>query len=167
MPVPDVFPEEEDKTMRLGVSWSGVVIFALPMFINIAYALFPPANAPEETPKEKPLSEWVEQGSRMLYMLAICFLVSRQPVRYGGFWFCAGILFLLLYHIVWLRYFAGGRYTALLGKPFGPVPMPLVVFPVLYFLCAAIWLHNLPAVVCMIVFGAAHAVVSYRSLSRE
>lgn len=153
--------------MKLGVSWTGVVIFALPMLVNIAYALFPPVNAPEKPPNGKPVAEWVEQVSRMLYMAAICFLVSPRPVPYGGFWFYAGIVFLLLYHIVWLRYFAGGRDTALLGKHFGPVPMPLVVFPVLYFLCAAIWVHNLPAVVCMIVFGAAHAIVSYRSLGRQ
>ena len=101
----------------------------------------------------------------MLYMAAICFLVSRRKINYCSIWFCAGIVFLFLYYIVWTRYFAGGRDVTLLGKKFGPIPMPLAVFPVLYFLCAAIWLHNVPAVIFMIIFGIAHNIVSYSSLS--
>lgn len=58
----------------------------------------------------------------------------------------------------------GGRDIALLSKSFCMIPMPLAVFPVLYFLCAAIWLHNIPAAVFMIIFGVAHNIVSYSSL---
>ena len=56
-----------------------------------------------------------------------------------------------------------GRKIALLRCAFLFVPMPLVVFPVLYFLCAAVWLHNVPAVLLMMIFGAAHLTVSLRS----
>ena len=72
-------------------------------------------------------------------------------------------LFLLLYYAVWVRYFAGGREIALLSRSFLFVPMPLAVFPVLYYLCAAIWLHNLPAAIIMVIFGAAHLTVSIQS----
>lgn len=65
--------------------------------------------------------------------------------------------------MVWLRYFARGRDVAMLNRPFLFVPLPLAVFPVLYFLCAAVWLHNLPAVLLMLVFGAAHLAVTIRS----
>lgn len=51
----------------------------------------------------------------------------------------------------------------LLNRAFLFVPMPLAVCPVLYFLCAAVWLHNLPAVLIMIIFGAAHLTVSIQS----
>ena len=52
---------------------------------------------------------------------------------------------------------------ALLRRSFLSVPMPLAVFPVLYFLCAAIWLHNLPAAIIMMIFGAAHLTVAIQS----
>ena len=39
----------------------------------------------------------------------------------------------------------------------------LAVFPVLYFLCAALWLHNIPAAILMTIFGAAHLTVSIQS----
>ena len=57
----------------------------------------------------------------------------------------------------------GGREIALLNRAFLFVPMPLAVSPVLYYLCAAIWLHNLPAAVVMVLFGAAHLTVSIQS----
>ena len=71
--------------------------------------------------------------------------------------------FLLLYYVVWIRYFTGGRDIALLNRPFLFIPMPLAVFPVLYFLCAALWLHNIPAAILMMIFGAAHLTVSIQS----
>ena len=64
---------------------------------------------------------------------------------------------------MWIRYFALGRDVALLERAFLFVPMPLAVFPVLYFLCAALWLHNVPAAVLMVIFGAAHLTVSFQS----
>lgn len=150
--------------MKIGLSWAGVIIFALPMLINIIYVIFPPVNALKEPPKVNRAIEFVEQATRMLYMLAICFLVTRKEISYRSFWFYAGIVFLVLYYIVWIRYFAGGRDVALLTKNFGPIPMPLAVFPVMYFLCAAVWVHNIPAFIFMIVFGIAHNIVSYSSL---
>ena len=75
--------------------------------------------------------------------------------------------FLALYYAVWLRYFAGGRKTELLRRAFLLVPLPLAVFPVLYYLCAAIWLHNVPAVIIMLIFGAAHITVSLQSFRKE
>ena len=57
------------------------------------------------------------------------------------------------------------RLQALLQRAFLLVPLPLVVFPVLYYLCAALWLRNLPAVILMLIFGAAHLTVSIQSFS--
>ena len=60
-------------------------------------------------------------------------------------------------------YFMGSQEVFLLSHSFLYIPMPLAVFPVLYFLCAAIWLHNLPAAIIMVIFGAAHLTVSPQS----
>ena len=60
-------------------------------------------------------------------------------------------------------YFMGGREISLLSCSFLFVPMPLMVFPVLCFLCTAIWLKNFPAAIIMVIFGAAHLAVSLQS----
>lgn len=152
------------NNMRFGFSIWGLLIFILPMLINIVYVVLPPANVTQEAETNKIL-EMVEQVTRILYAAAICILVSNQKINFKSVWFYVGLLFLVLYYIVWIRYFAGGRDVALLGKSFGFVPMPLAVFPVLYYLCAAVWLQNWPAFGCMVVFGIAHNVISYLSLA--
>ena len=149
--------------MKLSFSRLGLVLFVLPMLINIAYVMFPPA---EEAKADWAVPRWVEgieQVSRAAYLFAVTFLVSREPIEPRSVWLFLAALFLLLYYVVWIRYFAGGREIALLRRAFLFVPMPLVVFPVLYFLCAAVWLHNVPAVLLMMIFGAAHLTVSLRS----
>ena len=133
------------------------------MLINIAYVLFPPKRTVEQTEGIPRWIEFIEQITRIAYLLAIVFLVSREPVDLRSAWLLLAALFLVLYYVVWIRYFAGGREIALLNRTFLFVPMPLAVFPVVYFLCAAAWLHNLPGVVIMVVFGAAHLTVSLQS----
>ena len=150
-------------TLKLSFSWVGLVAFALPMLINIAYAAFPPAGKAEPGAAGPRWIEIVEQVSRIAYLFAITLLVSREPIQSRSVWPWLAALFLVLYYAVWIRYFAGGREIALLNRVFLFVPMPLAVFPVLYFLCAAVWLHNLPAVILMAIFGAAHLAVSIQS----
>ena len=149
--------------LKVSFSWIGLVIFALPMLINIAYVMFPPAGKAEQTSAVTHWVEIVEQISRIAYLFAVTLLVSRETLSFRSVWFSLAAVFLVLYYAVWLRYFMGGREIALLSRSFLFVPMPLAVFPVLYFLCAAIWLHNLPAAIIMVIFGAAHLTVSLQS----
>ena len=149
--------------LKVSFSWVGLVVFALPMLINIAYVMFPPAG---EAKPPAPVTHWVEiveQVSRIAYLLAVTLLVSRRPVSWRSAWLFLAAVFLILYYAVWIRYFALGREIALLKRAFLFVPMPLAVFPVLYFLCAAVWLRNVPAVILMVIFGAAHWTVSIQS----
>ena len=149
--------------LKASFSWIGLVIFALPMLINIAYVMFPPAGKAEQTAAVTHWIEIVEQISRIAYLFAVTLLVSRDRLSFRSGWLYLAATFLILYYAVWLRYFMGSRKIALLRRSFLFVPMPLAVFPVLYFLCAAIWLHNLPAATIMVIFGAAHLTVSRQS----
>ena len=149
--------------MKLSFSRLRLVLFVLPMLINLAYVMFPPAGKAEQTAAVTHWVEIVEQISRIDYLFAVTLLVSREILSFRSVYFSLAAVFLVLYYAVWIRYFAGGREIALLRRAFLFAPMPLVVFPVLYFLCAAVWLHNVPAVLLMMIFGAAHLTVSFRS----
>ena len=149
--------------LKLSFSWVGLVVFALPMLINIAYAVFPPVGKTEQGTAVPHWIEIVEQISRIAYLAAITLLVSGEPIQFRSVWFWLAAWFLILYYAVWIRYFVSGREIALLNRAFLFIPMPLAVFPVLYFLCAAVWLHNLPAVILMTIFGAVHLTVSIQS----
>ena len=149
--------------LKISFSWIGLVVFALPMLINIVYAVFPPTEKSSPPTKITRWIEIVEQISRMMYLLAVTFLVSCKPLSFKSAWLYLAVCCLILYYAVWIRFFIGGRKIALLRRAFFYIPMPLAVFPVLYFLCAAVWLHNLPAAVSMVIFGAAHWTVSLQS----
>ena len=150
-------------SLRVSFSWIGLVVFALPMLINIVYAIFPPVGKTEQPAAVTHWIEIVEKVSRIAYLLTITLLVSRKTIGPRSAWLYLSIFFLVLYYAVWLRYFICGREICLLNRSFLFVPMPLAVFPVLYYLCAAFWLHNIPALIIMAIFGAAHFTVSRQS----
>lgn len=126
------------NNIKLGFSWIGLIVFLLPMLINIVYVILPPKNAPTTQQETNKILEIIEQSTRILYMLAIVFLVCKEKVNFTSIWMFVGLIFLALYYIVWFRYFLGGRDIELLGKAFLFVPMPLAVFPVIYFIFSAI-----------------------------
>lgn len=60
-----------------------------------------------------------------------------------------------------------GYGKRLLEKPFLFVPIPLAVFPVLYYLIAAIWMGNFPAAILMVIFGTAHMRAAFAAPAGE
>lgn len=147
--------------MTFGFSIYGLVVFLLPMVVNICYAIWPPLVEIEGRPCPIKGMKQVEQITRILFAIVLCILVSKEKPSIHSLWFYAAVIFFALYHVAWGRYFIGGRNTALMGQALWFVPIPLAVFPVLYFFCAALWLGNLPAAVIMVIFGVAHYIVSY------
>ena len=153
--------------LKISFSWVGIAVFALPMIINVFYVLFPPADeGAKQSASNSKLLEIVENVSRIVYLILLTFLVSKNSLDLKSVWLYVSAAFLALYYATWIRYFIGGRKIALLNKPFLFVPIPLAIFPVLYFLCAAIWMKNIPAAIDMIIFGAAHIAVSIKSFDK-
>lgn len=65
-------------------------------------------------------------------------------------------LFLLSYFLLWLLYFTVGANFKIL--------MLMAIIPVIYFIIAEVWLHNLLAVavaVVTVVFGITHVTITY------
>ena len=95
--------------MKLSFSRLGLVLFVLPMLINIAYVMFPPAGKAEQTAAVTHWVEIVEQISRIAYLFAVMLLVSRENLSFRSVCFSLAVVSLVLYYAVWLRYFMGGR----------------------------------------------------------
>lgn len=153
--------------LKFAFSLVGLVIFALPMIINIAYVVFPPRGKSEQPAKIPRWIELTEKTSRIAYLLSITLFVSQNQISFHSVWLWLATLFLVLYYAVWIRYFISGRNIELLNRSFLHVPIPLAVFPVLYFLFAALWLNNIPAAIIMMIFAAAHITVSIKSFDNN
>lgn len=151
--------------MKIKFSIFGLIIFVLPMLINLVYfAMLGGSKSADTVESVNKILEFIEQATRLLYAVTICFLVSNQKVNFKSPYLYIGIVFLILYYIVWIRYFAGGMEQSLLAKNFFFIPMPLAIFPVLYFICGALWMRNYIALILMIIFGIAHNIISYINL---
>ena len=81
--------------LKLSFSWVGLVIFALPMLINIAYAIFPPAGEAASAKSSARWLETVEGVSRIAYLIVLTFLVGEKPLDLKSAWFYISIAFLL------------------------------------------------------------------------
>lgn len=150
--------------LKFRISFFGIIIFILPMFVNLFYFKVAPNDTSTPIAPQYKWIEWIEQVTRMLYMIFICILVSRQKVSFTSPYLYLSLLFLILYYIVWIRYFIGGMQPELMKTNFFFVPIPLAIFPVLYFLFAALWLQNGAAAIIMLFFGIAHYFVSSMTL---
>lgn len=67
--------------LRFSFSWIGLIVFALPMLINIVYVLLPSADSPSAAAPTTRWVEWVEKAGRAGYLAAIVLVVSDRPVR--------------------------------------------------------------------------------------
>ena len=151
--------------MYLEFSWVGLIVFLLPMIINIFYVIFPPNGVAKDIHNKKfSILEIVENITRIAYVIVLCFLISNKSLNYKSPLLYISIAFLILYYMVWFRYFIGGRNITLLGKSFLFIPLPLAVLPVLYFIFASLWMKNYIATGIMIIFGIVHYIISYQNL---
>lgn len=152
--------------IKIRFSLLGLIIFLLPMLINIVYFSMGKNKSVQGVQMPYKWVEMIEQVTRVLYAIVICFIVSNQKIEYNSPILLIGIIFLILYYVVWTRYFIEGMDESLLYKSFLFIPIPLAVFPVLYYICGALFLRNYIAEVVMIFFGIAHYTVSYFTLKR-
>ena len=91
--------------LKVSFSWIGLVIFALPMLINIAYVMFPPAGKAEQPVVVTHWIEIVEQISRIAYLFAVTLLVSRDKLGFRSGWLYLAAAFLILYYAVSVQSF--------------------------------------------------------------
>ena len=107
--------------LTLSFSWVGLVIFALPMPVNIAYVLFPPAEKTEQAAVTRWV-EAVEQISRVAYLLAVTLLVSREALDLYSVWLYLAAGFLALYHLVCCGILRAGGKRSCCGGRFSSSP---------------------------------------------
>jgi CDP-diglyceride synthetase len=105
--------------------------------------------------------EYLEHGGRVLYFVLIIFTAeSGVPALTRPFFYLAAVS-LLIYYLLWSRYFLRGSDYRLLFEPVLRVPLPMAVFPVLSLLFAALWLQSIPSVIAGAAFAVGHLVNSY------
>lgn len=144
--------------MNINFSLNALVIIILVMAPNIIYFIKPPTNIPESLGSRIKIIERIENISRIISFILLLFLSRKPDANLINPWVVGMLIFLLLYFVLWGRYFYNGCSYSLLGKSFLSIPMPMAIFPICCFICAAFWLDCFPAVIVLVVFGISHIV---------
>ncbi len=145
----------------LGFSWMGFIAIMLVMLPNIFYFLFPPVNTPDMPHDRGHIINIMENISRIIFIVLLIFMVNGRKVETISPYTAVMLVLLLLYYWLWSRYFTGGRNYSLLNEKLLFIPVPMAVFPALYFIAAALWLGNIPAAAAAAIFGIAHVINTY------
>ena len=145
----------------IGFSWIGLALVFLILVPNIFYFILPPTNVFQDANSEGMMLSILEHGSQMVMIFLFIFLMRDKKIGINLFYIILMSVFLLLYYYLWSRYFMAGCDYTLLGKSLFGIPAPMAVFPILYFVLAALWLGNWPAFTATLVFGASHLAVCY------
>ena len=99
------------------------------------------------------LLDIIKHGSQAIFFALLIFGVSKKesPALCGHTIFM--VILLLSYYGCWIAYFTVGTNFIIL--------MSMAIFPVIYFILAEIWLHNLFAIVPLTIFGIVHNIITY------
>lgn len=149
--------------MKATFSYRAVVVFILLMLPNIVYFISPPTDIPKTLGSSVKLIGIIENAFRIISFLLLFFVPKNPNANIKSPWVAGIFIFLILYFVLWGRYFLEGSTYAALGKNFLGIPMPMVIFPVCCLICTAFWLDCIPAVIATVIFGMAHALSHFVS----
>jgi len=139
-------------------------LVVLIMFPNIFYFVFSPTRVSQDAKREGIVLSIIEHGSQMVMIFMFVFLVRDNKLVINFIYIILILLCLLMYYYLWARYFMTERDYILLSKSFFGIPLPMAVFPIIYFVLAALWMGNWPAFGVALVFGVAHLAISHVTL---
>jgi hypothetical protein len=147
----------------MGLHILGFLVSLLVLLPNLAFFLFTPRNVPEKIPGTPVIFTIFERaGQAACFLLPILFgkEIADQRINLLTILMAAC---LIIYYSCWGRYFAGGREFSLIAQSLGPIPIPMAIFPVLYFLLLGLWLGSMVFVAAAIVLAVGHLVISWNT----
>lgn len=143
--------------------WVAALPVALP---NVIWALVPSPAAPT-APEAPPslllrLVSMIESAGRVAVFAWPFFLGWHVETTRDVVLVATGVMALGVYFVGWGRFFLRGRAPTWLFAPLGPLPVPLAIAPVVYFLVFAALARSPGMATTTALFGAAHVHLSLR-----
>ena len=145
----------------MGLHIKGFIIPLLVLLPNLIFIFFPPRNVPHSLGSTPLIFTILERAGQITcFMMPILFgrKLAEQPVG------PAAVLMavcLIVYYFCWIRFYLSGREFAVLFVPLLGIPVPMALFPAIYFLILGFslpsWLFLIPA----LVFTIGHLVNSW------
>lgn len=144
-----------------------IIPFAV-LMPNLIYIGFPPRNLPDVKKNHTILILKSAEGIGRFGVIVLPIFSSIHKEEQYEFLSLVGMtVFLLLYYFGWMRYFRGKREYKLLYSPMFGIPVPLAVFPTLYFMSASFVLHSPLLFLSNLILAIGHIPISLKSKWRD
>lgn len=140
---------------------TGLIIAILLLLPHIFYLAYPPKQGAKRRRKPNPFFLVLERVGFLACILTL--LLSGENFKNAEFSIFLGLwmVSLLLYLLLWIRYFANGRDTVYLSKPFLFFPVPSAVFSALTLLFTGIWIGSIPLCIAAAVYAVGHIFLTF------
>lgn len=147
--------------MMFGFSWQGLILVLLPLLPNLVFFLLPAPVTANKLKDGGLFINIIEHGGRIVFYILMIFLINKNPIP-GQVFFSIGMgACLLVYLILWGRYFFQGRkFNLLFDKVIG-IPIPMAIFPIFFYLFSTICLGNYFACLALAIFAVGHIINSW------
>ena len=140
----------------MGIHYKGILAVSIILIPNIFFFIFPPRNIAENLNPIPLAFTIMEQIGRLA-----CFII---PIIFGkkiadqefSYLLILMAICVMIYYVCWISFFVNGREYFDLFKPLGFIPIPMAIFPVLYFLLLGIWAKSTILMTSSIIFAVGH-----------
>lgn len=135
-----------------------VILILLP---NVLMFIWPPEGMPYKQPKVPLVMTSIENIGRFLCILAPLYLLEGESIQTFNGVVGLMLLSLIIYYIGWGRYLLSGNQYKALFEPLLKLPIPMAIFPVIYFMCFAILTQSVILGGAIILFAVGHLYISW------
>jgi hypothetical protein len=139
----------------------GFIIPLLVLLPNLMFIFFPPRNAPDSLAPNPLIFTILERAGQITcFMMPILFGRKLAGQSLGPFAVLMAVC-LLIYYVCWVRFYRSAREFAVLFTPWLGIPIPMAVFPAIYFMLLGCWLESWLFVIPAFLFATGHLVNSW------
>ena len=144
--------------------YENIIFIIVILFPNFILLVFKPTHTPSHSRKTMMwrMLGWIEHVGRFMTM----FFCLLSPVSVDGTFkyvmLALMVLVIGLYYIGWLRYITAGHDYRVLFEPLLKIPLPMALFPILFFLLVAWLIQSSEMGISILIFAVAHLLESNR-----
>jgi len=141
---------------------SGIIIPGLILLPNLIYYLNQSKQGDVQNNEisASNVAKLFENIGRLGILITPIFYALNLNDRFSLYFIILCLIFLSLYYAAWIRHFVSGSQQIDMRLSL-LVPLPLAVYPSLFFICSSYLLSSIPMLIFSVVFAIAHIRVSY------
>lgn len=141
---------------------SGIIIPGLILLPNLIYYLNQSKQGDVQNNEisASNVAKLFENIGRLGILITPIFYALNLNDRFSLYFIILCLIFLTLYYAAWIRHFVSGSQQIDMRLSL-LVPLPLAVYPSLFFICSSYLLSSIPMLIFSVVFAIAHIRVSY------